>query len=416
MTQPQVTTDNSWKKRAFIFLFCQSISIFGTSLVQFAITWYITLETNSGLYATLVIVCGFLPTFFLSPFAGVWADRYNRKKIIILADGFVAACTLGLAIAFMQGHRMIWLFLITVGLRAIGSAVQNPCVGAILPDIVPQEKLTRMNGINSSIQSLIMLASPMLSGALLSVADVEHILYIDVATAVLAMVMMTLFLHLPKKKKTTASAGGADYFGELKAGFAYIARHDFLRHMFLFSGAFMFLAAPAAFLTPLYTVRAFGSDVWRLTAVELAFAAGMMIGGVTMASWGGLKNRSHTMAVGFIGMGVFTVGLGLPVTFWVYSAFMLLCGTMLPVFNTAATVVLQEKIDPAFMGRVFGVMAMIGSSMMPMGMLVFGPLADVVPIQWMLLATGGLTAALGLLFLRCRSLIVAGKRIEGAEG
>ena len=83
-----------WKRNTILFLTSQTLSLFGTSLVQYAILWYITLNTQSGVMMTIYIICGFLPTFFLSPFAGVWADRYNRKLLIMLSDSMIALSTL----------------------------------------------------------------------------------------------------------------------------------------------------------------------------------------------------------------------------------------------------------------------------------------------------------------------------------
>src|SRR6185437_16579139 len=99
----------NWKRNIIIFLSSQTISLFGSSLVQYAIMWHITLTTKSGLMMTLYIICGFIPTFILSPVAGVWADRYNRKMLIILADGLIAFATLILAILFLMGFDAIWL-------------------------------------------------------------------------------------------------------------------------------------------------------------------------------------------------------------------------------------------------------------------------------------------------------------------
>src|SRR6478735_3946272 len=99
----------NWKKNIILFLGSQTISLFGSSLVMYAIMWHITLTTQSGVMMTIAIVCGFLPTFFLSPFAGVWADRYNRKVLIILSDSLIAISTLIMAILFMAGYDALWL-------------------------------------------------------------------------------------------------------------------------------------------------------------------------------------------------------------------------------------------------------------------------------------------------------------------
>src|SRR6476660_5976750 len=138
----------NWLKNITLFLSSQTITLFGSSLVQYAIMWHITLTTNSGLMMTLYILCGFIPTFILSPVAGVWADRYNRKILIILADGLIAVATLILAILFLMGFDAIWLLFVIAAIRAFGTGVQMPAVGAIFPQIVPQDKLTKVNGVN----------------------------------------------------------------------------------------------------------------------------------------------------------------------------------------------------------------------------------------------------------------------------
>jgi len=118
--------EENWLRNIILFLSSQSISLFGSSLVQYTIMWHITLTTESGLMMTLYIICGFIPTFILSPIAGVWADRYNRKMLIILADGLIAAATLALAILFSMGFDAIWLlFVITArhhGIRLFSSS------------------------------------------------------------------------------------------------------------------------------------------------------------------------------------------------------------------------------------------------------------------------------------------------------
>jgi DHA3 family macrolide efflux protein-like MFS transporter len=397
---------HKWRKNIAIFLSCQAISLFGSSLVQYAMTWHITLTTRSGLYATVAIICGFLPTLLLSPFAGVWADRYNRKLLIILSDGFIAFFTLLLALIYMSGYRAIWLLFVVMALRGLGTAVQMPCIGAMLPDLAPQDQLTRINGINSSLNSLIFIGSPMLAGILMGFFPLEAIFFIDVVTAIAAIALMLLFLQLPTYPKEKQES--ANYLQELWQGFAYVARQPYLRNYFIFCAALYALAAPPAFLTPLQVTRTFGGDVWRLTAIEVAFAGGMTLGGLLIAAWGGLKNRVHTMGAAFILLGALTILLGLPGRFSLYLATMGALGLSLPFFNTAATVLLQEKVEAVYLGRVFSIMTMLNSSMMPLGMLFFGPLADVVAIEWLLICTGVGNIIVALLLLRNKPLLAAG--------
>ncbi|GAE90149.1 macrolide efflux protein [Acetivibrio straminisolvens JCM 21531] len=161
----------------------QTISLFGTALVQYAITWYITLKSQSGVMMTISIICGFVPTFFLSPFAGVWADRYNRKMLIILSDSLIAISTLVLSVLFFMGYDSMWLLFVMSAIRAFGSGIQTPAINAFIPQLVSKDNLTSVNAANSSIQSLVMLISPMISAAIMSYASIEAIFLIDVFTA-----------------------------------------------------------------------------------------------------------------------------------------------------------------------------------------------------------------------------------------
>lgn len=400
--------NTNWKKNIVLFLGSQTVSLFGSSLVQYAIMWYITLNTQSGVMMTISIVCGFLPTFFLSPFAGVWADRYNRKMLIILSDALIAIATLVLAILFLIGYDALWLLFAMSAIRALGTGVQMPAVGAILPHLVPEDKLTKVNAANGSIQAFVMLVSPMVSAALLTMASLEAIFFVDVVTAAIAILTLLLFLRVPahakaQHKQTTG------YLSDLREGYAYIRDHDYVKQYFLFCAVFFVLAAPVAFLTPLQVTRSFGEDVWRLTAIEVTFSIGMMLGGAFMASWGGFRNKIHTMTLSCLMIGACTLALGLVPAFWIYLIFMGLVGVAMPIFNTPSTVLLQEKVDENFLGRVFGVLAMITSSMMPLGMLVFGPLADAIPIEWMLIGTGVLLFVQGFFLAGSKVLVEAGK-------
>lgn len=167
--------------------------------------------------------------------------------------------------------------------------------------------------------------------------------------------------------------------------------------------------APASFLTPLQVTRSFGDDVWRLSAIEVAFSIGMMIGGGVIASWGGFKNKIKTQSVAGLIMALCTIALGIVPLFWIYLAFMALFGIAMPIFNTPANVLLQEKIEEDYLGRVFGVMGMITTSMMPLGMLVFGPISDFIQIEWMLIGTGVILLIIAIMFGRNKVLLEAGK-------
>lgn len=396
-----------WKKNALVFIGSQSISLFGSALVQFAITWHITLTTQSGVYMTISIACSLLPLLFVSPFAGVWADRYDRKKLIMLSDGAIAASTLALALVYLSGYQPLWLLYVVAVIRSIGGAVQTPAVGALIPSMVPEDQLTRINGLNSSVQSMLQLVAPALAGAILTIiGSIEIVLFIDVVTAALAIVIMLRFLNIPKQEKKASQETG--YLEEIREGLRYIGRYGYLKHLLLYVFLICFMIAPVAFLTPLQVVRTYGTETWKMTAAEMAYTGGMMAGGLLISVWAGLKNRIHTMGFSIALMGLCTITLGLGFPLWLYLAFMVVIGITMPLVNTPAIVMLQERVDTQYMGRVFSVISMVNGAVMPLGMMLFGPLSDSVPIELLLMLTGVLTIAIAIAALTDKTLRAVG--------
>lgn len=401
----------NWKKNSAFFIGGQSISLFGSMLVQYAIMWHITLETRSGFIMTLSILAGFIPSLFLSPFAGVWVDRFNRKLIIVLADTFIAITTLVTALLFYFGYGSITLLLIVSAFRSLGNAVHTPAVQAFIPELVPEDKLMRVQGINNGIQSSMMIIAPVLSAALLASFELFVIFFIDTITAVLGI--FTLILFVQSTRVITPIEGKVEYFNDIKLGLNYIKSHHFLVPFFVFTAMVLFFVAPMAFLTPLQTVFNYGPEEWRLSFVEVTFASGMMIGGFSIAAWEGLKNRIHTMALSLILMGLSSIVLSLTNLFWIYLVSMFIIGLSLPYYNSPAYVMIQEKVDNEYLGRVFSVMGMISSSMMPIGMLVFGPLADVIDIDTIIIFSGIMMIIITFSLLFNKSLIQSGQIKQG---
>ena len=405
---PDTPAPSPWKRKLAIFLSSQTISLLGSTLVQYAITWHLTLTTKSGTIMTASIICGFVPALFLSPIAGVVADRHDRKRIIMIADSAIALVTLALAAIFAAGYQAIWLLLGAQALRSVGAAFHGPAVGAIFPQIVPEDKLMRANGLNQSIQSLLMILSPLAAGALLGLTSLYYIFFIDVATAVLAVGVLGLFLRIPPHERASRKVESS-YFEDLRLGFRYLRDHRYLARFFTFNGIFLFLVTPAAFLTPLQTTRSFGAEVWRLTSIEICFSSGMLAGGLLVASWGGFRNRMRSIAVAVATMALCTIGLGLVPYFWLYLAVMAIFGIAMALLNTPAATMLQEHVEPDYLGRVFSILVMLQTAVMPVGMLIYGPLADAIRIEGILLGTGSAMLIAGLALLGDRKLMAAGE-------
>ncbi len=383
-----------WKRNAGFYIAGQFLSMFGSMLVSHAVTFHITLDKQSGALIALFTCAAMLPMVFISPFAGVWADRYNRKYLVNIADAAIALVTLGVALAYRAGHQSVWLLFATVVARSVGMGIQQPAGSALIPQIVPPEHLTRFNGIQSTAQSLTMFAAPMAAGALLYYMPIETVFFIDVATAAVGIATVFFCVRVPPLERAGGQAPGAGtYYREMAEGFRFVGERRWLRTMLVSCAAFGILASPAAMLTPLQVARTFGNDEWRLAAIEIAFSAGMMAGGILISAWGGFKNKAGTMVLAWFAFGVTTLLFGVIPNFWLYTAVMVLCGCSMPVYNTPAMTLMQQNIPPQYMGRVFSVLMIINGLAMPLGMALFGPLGDAVRIELLLMITGLLLIA-----------------------
>lgn len=393
-------TPDSWKRNISFFLISQQCSIFGSSVASFAIIWYITLETSSGIAMTAVTIASFLPQIITSLFAGVWADRYNRKLLIIIPDLFIAASTLLLVVLFWLGFQSIPMLIVISAVRSFGSGIQMPSVLAIVPQLVPAEKLVRINGINSTLNSVLLLASPAVAGMLLGGFGIEFALLTDVVTALLAVGFMS-FLAMPARNATEI----AENTGALKDildGIRYTKSHPFLMRLMVIYAIVFILITPAAFLTPLYVERTFGPEVWKLTMNEITWTAGMLLGGIYVAVKGAFKNKFFVMFVCTASFGVTFGLLGVAPNFTVYLIILAIAGLFMPAYGAADTVLIQENVAEHMMGRVFSLVQIIASIAMPLGMLFFGPLADVISLQYILIGSGVLLIASSPLVLGCK--------------
>jgi len=241
---------------------------------------------------------------------------------------------------------------------------------------------------------VIMIVAPVAAGALLAYARLEYIFFIDVVTALLAVGLL-LQLDVPRQLRSDA-AEAAGYFFELREGLSYVLGHRTILTLFTFFAFVSFLVAPVVFLTPLLVARSYGEEVWRLTANEVTFFAGSIAGGLLMTAWGGFRNRFHTIGMSCILWAVLFSGLGLANNFLVYLAFMTLSGLPMPFFGATTVTLLQELVPSEMQGRVFGLQGLITNAVMPAGMLVFGPLADRISIEVILVGASALMAIPGL--------------------
>ena len=378
---------NHWKRKTILFLISQCITLFGSMIVQMSIIWYVTLKTSSGGWVAAFTICSYLPQFLISFFAGVWADRYSRKKLIILADGVITVATLVmfLVMPMISSDSILLSALLAVSIiRSVGAGIQTPAVNAVIPQLVPEEYLMKYNGLNATVQSVVQFAAPAVAGAVLSIGTFRATLFIDILTALVGIGLLSCVL-LPKQE---ASNENVSILSEIKAGIRYSFSDKLIGKILIVYGLYILLCVPAGFMAALLVSRVYGDVYWYLTAVELVGFAGMALGGVLMGVWGGFKSRIKTFALGLFVLSLMTIGMGVSPYFILYLVLMFVYSIALTMIQTATTTIIQEKADSSMQGRVFGLMGAMYSGFLPVGMAIFGPLADVMPLQWIIVGSG----------------------------
>ena len=288
------------------------------------------------------------------------------------------------------------MILLAMSLRSAAAGVHGPAVGAVLPQIVPTEHLMRVNAINSTLGSAMMLLSPAVAAVLYATFGITGVLFVDVVTAALGVLLLAL-LRIPTLARSGERPG---YTEDLREGLRYARQHPAVRWILISFAVVFFLVVPPSWLTPLMIVRTFGDEVWKLTANEVAFSIGMIIGGAVLATWGARRDRMALFTGATVVLGGLTVALGLSRNLWVFLGLMLLVGVVVPAFSTTSTTMLQETVEPELQGRIFGLLGIVMALAMPAGMAVFGPLADVVSIEALLIAGGLLSVVAGLIIRR----------------
>jgi DHA3 family macrolide efflux protein-like MFS transporter len=398
----------------------QTISLFGSMLVQYAVFWYLTIAYQSGVIMTLAAVFGFLPQAVVSVFAGVWADRTNRKWLIIGADAAIALSTLGLALILLAGYAEPWVIFATLAIRSVGAGVHTPAVSALIPQITPTSQLMRVNGILGSSQSALALIAPAAAGGIYAWATAGSegsplallpVFAIDIVTAVAGIMLLATIRF---RAVRPAAGAGTGYVTDLVDGIRYVATHAFVRWLLmLFAVIFLLTVAPSN-LTPLMVVRSFPSgeqgDVVNLAILEISFSVGMVAGGLLVATLAARWNRIRLIAGSSLVFGALSIALGLAPNLPVFFSIMLLVGLAVPFFSTPSMTLLQETVEPERQGRVFGFVGIVMAVAMPLGMVLFGPLADALPIEWILVGAGLATFLVVGLALR----LPAGRRAVAA--
>lgn len=236
-----VYMQNSWKKKFSIIWVGQFISLLSSTAVNFAVIIWLSLETGSAEVLAYAAIAGLLPQAIIGPIAGVYIDRWDRKKTMMFADGFVAFCTLIMSVSFYMGNESLLLLYVMLALRSVGSAFHMPAMQAAIPMLAPQSELLRIAGINQIIQSVSSIAGPALGALAIGFMSIGNVLLLDIAGAVVAITSL-LFVHIPNPEiAEKAKASVQQVWKDIKLGWEEIRKNRGLSYLFLYSVIAYFL-------------------------------------------------------------------------------------------------------------------------------------------------------------------------------
>jgi len=386
-TQFSIQDNKPWKTTFFTIWSGQALSILGSQLVQFALIWYLTVQTGSATVLATASLVGMLPNVILGPFIGTLVDRWNRRRTMFLADSIEALATIALAILFALDVVEVWHILVILFIRSLAGAFHANAMNASTSLMVPVEHLTRIQGLNQLLEGGLNIIAAPLGALLLGLLPMQGILSIDVITALFAILPLA-FVNVPQPERNAVDLEKTTVWTDFKAGLRYMIGWPGLLIIGLMTVGINFTIIPAFSLLPLMIKDYFGGSAIQLSWVETAMGAGMIFGGALLGLWGGFSRKILTSMVGLMGMGAGTLILALAPSSAIFLAVggALLVGLMTPITMGPFFALIQSTVEPDMQARIFSLLSSVGTGIAPLGLLIAGPVADRVGIQaWFLL-------------------------------
>jgi DHA3 family macrolide efflux protein-like MFS transporter len=387
-------------KPFFVIWSGQAVSLFGSALVQFALIWWLTDSTGSATVLAGATIVGMLPQIFLSPIAGTFVDRWNRRQVMLVADSVIALATLVLAGLFVLDMIEIWHVYLLMFVRSTAGAFHWPAMQASTTLMVPQRHYSRIAGMNQTLFGLSNIVSPPLGALLLAILPIQGILAIDVVTALFAIVPL-FFIAIPQPE--AAANGGAasrpSVMSEFREGLRFVWGWPGLLMVLVMATVINMLVNPAMSLLPLLVTEHFGGGASQLAGLQSIFGIGMVLGGVVLSVWGGFKRRIVTVMLGIIleGAGVAAIGFAPANAFALAAAAFFVFGLLNTIVNGSLQAVLQAAVPPEIQGRVFTLVSSGAAAAAPLGLVVAGPVADAAGVQFWFVIGGVAMSAFGII-------------------
>lgn len=352
------------------------MSILTSAIVGYAIVFWLSIKTGSAETLAIAAMAALLPQSILGLFTGVFVDRWNRKLIMILSDSFIALSTLILVILFYTGKVEIWQIYLLAAARSVGSAFHMPAMQASIPLIAPESQLLRIAGINQMIHSISAIAGPAIGAILITIFDMSYVLMIDIIGALFAITtLIMVYIPNPEKEKTDTSP---HVLREIKEGLNEIYKDRGLSLLFIFSVISTFVIMPIAVIFPLMTLNHFGGGVMQMSIVEILWGAGMLTGGALIGIFKFGVNKAVMINYMYMVFGITFLLSGLlpPNGFIWFVVLTAIGGISSAIYNSSFTSLIQIKIKPAMLGRVFSTYSSLTLFPSMLGLLGTGFIAD----------------------------------------
>jgi DHA3 family macrolide efflux protein-like MFS transporter len=380
----------------FILWTGQSLSLFGSQAVQFALIWWLTEMSGSATILATATLLGVLPPIVLGPVIGALVDRWNRKTVMLAADGFVAAASLLLAWLFAAGVADVPHVLTLLFLRALGGAFHSPAMMASTTLMVPEKHLTRVQGLNQSMQGLLTIVAAPLGALLLAIFTMTGVMMVDVGTALLAILPL-LAIRVPRPTRSDGLRRSS-VWAETAAGFRYLVQLRGHRTLIAMCALINALLVPASSLLPLLVLQRLNGGAAEFGWLASSFGAGLIAGGVALGAWGGFRKRIVTTLAAMIALGAAIAAVGLtPASSFLWALVSMSCvGLIVPLVNGPVFAILQATIAPDYQGRVFSLVGSLAGAAAPLGLIVAAPVAEIVGIGFWYLAGGFACVAMGI--------------------
>jgi len=379
---------NNWKLKFYTIWAGQAVSLITSAILQMTIIFYLTEKTGSAMVLSVASLVGFLPYAVFGPAIGVLVDRYDRKKIMIGADLIIAAAGAVLAIIALYMDLPIRMVMVVLFIRSIGTAFHSPALNAVTPLLVPEDQLTKCAGYSQSLQSISYILSPAFAALLYSVWELNAIIAIDVLGAAIASLTVA-FVNIPKLNVDQQSLK-PEFIKEMKEGIVVLRQNKGLFDLLLLGTLYTFVYMPINALYPLISMEYFNGTPMHISITEIAFASGMLAGGLILGRLGSYEKRVPLITGSFFMMGASLAIAGLlpPSGFIIFVVCCAIMGLSVPFYSGVQTALFQEKIKPEYLGRVFSFTGSIMSLAMPLGLILSGFFADRIGINHWLLISG----------------------------